>query len=596
MRRGAGTWLLAAAMLAAPPGCARPAAPPANPPPAAAPPVVPVPEPPDVVVPPRFVDVAGESGIDFAPFNDVAAGHWMIVEIMGSGAGWIDFDLDGWLDLYLTDGCDLTRTRVGDATHRDRLFRGRGAAGFRDVSPAAGILDDRFGQGIAVGDYDVDGFPDIYLSNFQSAALLRNNGDGTFTDTSAAAGIASEGWGSSALFADIDRDGVPDIYACQYLDDELGAHEPCVYPLGRGYCGPAARYGMQDVVWLGRGDGTFVESARALGLVEESGNGKGLTVAAVDLDEDLVPEIYVGNDAQPNALWRLAPGPKPAYLDVAPLAGCAVSGDGRAEATMGLAAEDFDGDGRVDLYLTHFAMAKNTLYRNLGGLTFEDASAATGIAAATFDPLAFGTVAMDWDRDGRMDLFNATGHVHGLPDSPGTMPPQLLRQREDGRFVDVSAAVGAGYFAGAWLGRAAAAADFDEDGDLDLAVSHVGAPVALLRDDTAPPGRFLGLDLRTPARLPPIGGRVEVACGGRTVVRPVTAGGSYLSAHDPRLLVALPAGDDPAEVTVHWPGGATAHHRLAADAYWRLTEGREPVRCRPAAAGLATGQSASVMP
>jgi len=558
----------------------------------------PPPPPPAIVVAPRFVDVARDAGVDFTPFNDAAAGHWMIVEIMGSGAGWIDFDLDGWLDLYFTDGCDLERTRTGDGTHHDRLFRGRGGAGFRDVSAVAGILDDRFGQGIAVGDYDVDGFPDIYLSNFQSAVLLHNNGDGTFTDASAAAGIAADGWGSSAAFADLDRDGILDIYACCYLDDELGAHDPCAYPFGRSYCGPAMRYGVQDLVWRGRGDGTFVESARSLGFDEESGNGKGLAIAVVDLDDDLVPEVYVGNDAQPNYLWRYAPVAGPRYLDVAPLSGCAVSGDGRSEATMGIAAEDYDGDGRIDLHLTHFAMAKNTLYRNLGGLSFEDSSSATGIAAATFDPLCFGTVALDWDRDGRMDLFNTTGHVHGLVDDPGAMPPQLLRQRGDGLFVDVSAAVDADYFRGLWLGRAAAGADFDEDGDLDVAVSHVGAPAALLRDDTAPPGRFLGLDLRTPSRLPPVGGRVEVTCGDRRVVRPLVAGGSYLSVHDPRLLVALPPGDEPAEVTVHWPSGRVDRHRLAANAYWRLMERGEPVRSPTVQppAGPATGQSAVGMP
>lgn len=592
-RRPAWPWLVAAASL----GCSRDVPPPAttvaSPVPA---PVVPsIPEPPATIVPPRFVDVAGETGIDFAPFDDASAGHLMIVETMGSGAGWLDYDLDGWLDLYLTEGCRLEEACRGDGIHRDRLYRGRGGAGFRDVSTIAGVLDDRFGQGIAVGDFDVDGFPDVYLSNYRSAILLRNNGDGTFVDVTEEAGIASDAWGSSAIFTDLDRDGVLDIFACRYLHDVLGEHEPCDYAWGRSHCGPAVRHGVPDLVWIGRGDGTFVESAAALGIVDEEGKSKGLAVSSVDLDDDLVPELYVGNDAQPNSLWRWSPGPPASYTDVAPIAGCAVSGDGRGEATMGIATEDFDGDGLVDIHLTHFALAKNTLYRNLGGLTFEDASAATGIAAVSFETLAFGTVALDWDRDGRMDLFNATGHVFGTADASGAMPPQLLRQRDDGLFVDVSAEVRGAYFETLWLGRAAAAADFDEDGDLDIAVTHVGARAALLRDDTAPPGRFIGLDLRTPHRLPPVGGRVEVACGGRRVVRPIATGGSYLSAHDPRLLFSLPPGEEPAVVTLRWPSGRIDRMRLTGDRYWRITEGREPVMSRPAGA-LVAGQVRPPMP
>lgn len=578
-RRLAWRWLLAAALV----GCSRDLPPPAATVAPPAPPPLPrsIPEPPATIVPPRFVDVATAMGIDFTPFNDASAGHMMIVEVMGSGAGWLDYDLDGWLDLYLTEGCRLEEAGGGDGIHRDRLYRGRGGAGFRDVSATAGALDDRFGQGIAVGDYDVDGFPDIYLSNYRSAVLLRNNGDGTFVDVTTEAGITSDGWGSSAIFADLDRDGIPDIFACRYLHDVLGEHGPCDYPWGRSHCGPAVRSGVSDLVWLGRGDGTFIESAASLGIVDDEGKSKGLAVSSVDLDDDLVPELYVGNDAQPNSLWRWSAGPPASYADVAPVAGCALSDDGRGEATMGIATEDFDGDGLVDIHLTHFALAKNTLYRNLGGLLFEDASAASGIAAVSFENLAFGTVALDWDRDGRMDLFNATGHVFGTADAPGAMSPQLLRQRDDGLFVDVSAEVGGAYFGGLWLGRAAAAADYDEDGDLDIVVTHVGTRTALLRDDTAPPGRFIGFDLRTPDRIPPVGGRVEVTCGGRRMVRPIVAGGSYLSAHDPRLLFPLPPGDESALVRVHWPSGRIDRLRLAGDRSWRITEGREPVESRP---------------
>ncbi len=533
--------------------------------------------------PPRFVDVARESGIDFTYFNDEAAGNWLIVEVMGGGAAWLDIDLDGWLDLYLTEGCRLEKSAVGDGEHRDRLYRGRGAAGFRDVSAVAGIGDDHYGQGVAVGDYDADGFPDLYLANFGPAVLLHNNGDGTFTDVTAAAGIEFAKWGTSAAFADLDHDGQLDLYACTFLDNRLGNNKACDYPQGRGYCGPGSYVGEQDQVWVSRGDGTFVERSADLGFTETNGRGKGLAVSIVDLDDDLVPEVYVGNDMTPNYLYtRRHPQGAPArYEELATSAGCAVSDDGENEASMGIVTEDFDGDGRPDIFLAHFYQAKNTLYQNLGQLLFADVSRKTRIAATSLHNLGFGTVGLDWDRDGRMEMFVATGHVLGPSVQPYQMQPQLLWQAANGTFVDVSDDVGGAYFGGKWLGRAAAGADYDNDGDLDIAVSHNISPITLLRDDTAAPGRFLGLDLRTPSRIPPIGGRVEVSCQGRKTIRPIASGGSYLSSPDPRILVTLPPGESPADVTIHWPSGRVDRFSLEGDGYYRVLEGESPERTTP---------------
>ena len=543
--------------------------------------------------PPRFVDVARESGIDFTYFNDEAAENWLIVEVMGGGAAWLDVDLDGWLDLYLTEGCRLEKSQKGDGEHRDRLYRGRGAAGFREVSAVAGIGDDHYGQGVAVGDYDADGFPDLYLANFGPAVLLHNNGDGTFTDVTASAGIDFAKWGTSAAFADLDHDGQLDIYACTFLDNRLGNNKACDYPQGRGYCGPGSYVGEQDQVWVSGGDGTFVECSADLGFTETNGRGKGLAVSIVDLDDDLLPEVYVGNDMTPNYLYtrRSGVGSPARYEELATSAGCAVSDDGENEASMGIATEDFDGDGRPDIFLAHFYQAKNTLYQNLGNLLFADISRKTRIAATSLHNLGFGTVGLDWDRDGRMEMFVATGHVLGPRVQPYQMQPQLLWQAANGTFVDVSDDVGGDYFGGKWLGRAAAGADYDNDGDLDLAVSHNISPVALLRDDTAAPGRFLGLDLRTPSRIPPVGGRVEVHCDGRKTIRPISSGGSYLSSHDPRILVALPPGESPADVTIHWPSGRVDSLRLGADAYWQVLEGDAPKRMNPPQATSGRGQS-----
>lgn len=533
--------------------------------------------------PPRFVDVARESGIDFTYFNDEAAGNWLIVEVMGGGAAWLDVDLDGWLDLYLTEGCRLEKSAVGDGEHRDRLYRGRGAAGFRDVSAVAGIGDDHYGQGVAVGDYDADGFPDLYLANFGPAVLLHNNGDGTFTDVTARAGIEFAKWGTSAAFADLDHDGQLDLYACTFLDNRLGNNKACDYSQGRGYCGPGSYVGEQDQVWVSRGDGTFVERSAELGFTETNGRGKGLAVSIVDLDDDLLPEVYVGNDMTPNYLYtrRALQGAPARYEELATSAGCAVSDDGENEASMGIVTEDFDGDGRPDIFLAHFYQAKNTLYQNLGQLLFADVSRKTRIAATSLHNLGFGTVGLDWDRDGRMEMFVATGHVLGPSVQPYQMQPQLLWQAANGTFVDVSDDVGGSYFGGKWLGRAAAGADYDNDGDLDLAVSHNISPVALLRDDTAAPGRFLGLDLRTPSRIPPIGGRVEVHCDGRKTIRPIASGGSYLSSPDPRILVTLPPGSSPADVTIHWPSRRVDRLSLEGDGYYRVLEGESPERMTP---------------
>ena len=472
---------------------------------------------------------------------------------------------------------------MGDGEHRDRLYRGRGAAGFRDVSAVAGIGDDHYGQGVAVGDYDADGFPDLYLANFGPAVLLHNNGDGTFTDVTARAGIEFAKWGTSAAFADLDHDGQLDLYACTFLDNRLGNNKACDYSQGRGYCGPGSYVGEQDQVWVSRGDGTFVERSAELGFTETNGRGKGLAVSIVDLDDDLLPEVYVGNDMTPNYLYtrRALQGAPARYEELATSAGCAVSDDGENEASMGIVTEDFDGDGRPDIFLAHFYQAKNTLYQNLGQLLFADVSRKTRIAATSLHNLGFGTVGLDWDRDGRMEMFVATGHVLGPSVQPYQMQPQLLWQAANGTFVDVSDDVGGAYFGGKWLGRAAAGADYDNDGDLDLAVSHNISPVALLRDDTAAPGRFLGLDLRTPSRIPPIGGRVEVHCDGRKTIRPIASGGSYLSSPDPRILVTLPPGSSPADVTIHWPSGRIDRLSLEGDGYYRVLEGESPERMTP---------------
>ncbi len=326
-------------------------------------------------------------------------------------------------------------------------------------------------------------------------------------------------------------------------------------------------------------DGTFVEAADELGFHDP--DGKGLAVVAVDFDEDLRAEIYVANDMTPKHLFTRSgvhSGDRTSrrlYENVSLAAGCAVSDSGINEAGMGIACADFDGDGLPDIFLTHYFHMKNTLYHNRGGLVFDDDSRRSRIAATSFESLGFGNAAFDYDRDGQPDLLIANGHVLGPEQSPNEMRPQLLRNTR-GVFSDISDSAG-GYFSEFCLGRSVATADFDDDGDLDFAITHLDRPVALLANQTETKRRFVGLQLETVSRIPPVGGRVVVVCGALRQVLPVLAGGSYLAASDTRILAGLGDETDAVQVEIHWPSGRVDRiDDLAADRYWRILEGRPP--------------------
>lgn len=543
----------------------------------------------EATVRPVFDNVAQESGVVFLYDRDVVEGRWMIAEVMGGGVAWLDVDLDGWLDLFFTNGGPIEPGTGPQRVAPDQLFRSLGpdADGqirFQNVTEAAGITDGGYGQGVAVGDYNADGFPDIYVTNYGQNLLLHNNGDGTFTDLTAEAGVGDHAWGTAAFFADLNRDGQLDLYVANFIDQTPDNVQPCDYGGDTGYCGPGTYRGVQDAVYISQGDGIFLEQSQRLGFIEPDGAGKGLAAVAVDFDHDLMPEVYVGNDMTPNLLYTATPDtardaaglPPVRYREVAVTAGCALSDQGENEATMGIVCDDLDDDGLPDLFLAHFHKAKNTLYRNLGGLQFADESRRTKIAATSFDNLGFGSVALDWDRNGLLDLFVTTGHVLGPNAPPEKMAPQLLKRIDRTRFEDVSHEVAGSYFGGLWLGRGVAGGDYDNDGDLDIAVAHNDSPSALLANRTEVGGGFLGLELATPSRIPPIGGRVSVTSGDLHMTRPIAAGGSYQASHDPRLLFTLEDGNAPAEVTIHWPSGRVEQRSLERNRYWRVLEGGPP--------------------
>lgn len=535
-------------------------------------------------VSPSFFDVAARSGVDFQFYADAVPGRYFLPEVMGGGLGWCDFDRDGRLDLYVANGRPLNVTREDAArvasvpTETNRLYRQLEGGRFEEVAGLAAVDDDGYGQGIAAGDFDADGFVDLFLTNYGANVLFRNNGDGSFSDATSIAGVGDDRWGTSCLWFDADNDRLLDLYVANYMNVTPESHKRCTYAGKPGYCGPGSYEGVPNLLYLNRGDGTFIAAEQELGFTAEAG-GKSLAVVAIDIGTDLIPEIYVANDMESNFLFaRENDSASIRYGEIAKEAGCAFSGDGMNEASMGIACGDFDGDGRPDLFLTHYFRAKNTLYRNLGGMLFADESRASRVASATFETLGFGTVAGDFDRDGDLDLFMANGHVLGPEQSPNEMHPQLLQNDGRGQFSDVSEGCG-DYFAAKMIGRGVAAADYDSDGDVDIAVSHLDRPLALLRNDTLD-GRFIGFELVTEDRIPPVGGRLRVRAGESVRTYPVTAGGSYLSSSDDRIFAGLGDETGPVTVEVFWPSGQT--HRwdgLEADRYWRLfSTGRPPAQ------------------
>lgn len=510
---------------------------------------------------PLLVDRASELGVRFNLFRDAVPERFYFPEVMGSGIAWLDFDLDGFWDLYLGNGDSL----IGKSSHRNQVFRNLSGKRFDSVSELVSPDSNGFTQGLAVGDVNQDGFDDLFVSNYGKDYLLINQGDGSF-DRQDIGGLGHGSvWGASAILVDLDSDGDVDLFQTCYVDWTVENHHPCVYQGVPGYCGPGTYGGTPDLVYINQGDGQWTESHSALGIDYQS---KGLVVCAADFDDDRRPEIYVGSDLTNNAFYRWSPDEKK-YQNVANDIGLAASKNGLAEATMGFAVRDFDGNGHIDLFLTHYFQNKNTLYLNQGDLFFRDASYESRIKALSFDFIGFGTIPLDYDGDSDFDLFISNGHVLGENIRPFRLRPQLLNN-DNKRFFDVSEQLG-GYFGGKYAGRAVAGCDFDNDGDVDIAVGHLDAPYALLENRTRTENRFLTLQLLDPARRDLTGTTIDIESGGRRIRLPVVKGESYLSSMDPRLNVGL-GKQKTARITVHWSFGKDqVFENVASGKSWLLT-------------------------
>jgi hypothetical protein len=521
-----------------------------------------------------FAERAAESGLDFVHVNGMS-GHLYIAEIMAPGVALLDYDNDGDLDVYLVQGQPLDQpdsrssvTPPRPASLTDRLFRndlrvaadGSRTLHFTDVTSASGIDARGYGMGVAVGDFDNDGWVDVYLTKFDAPnQLFRNKGDGTFTDVSRRSGTDERGWSVSASFVDVDRDGWLDLFVGNYLGYRVQSNTRCFGASGAAnYCTPGSYTALPDRLYRNRGDGTFADVTASAQLARTFGPALGVSTA--DFNGDGWIDIYVANDGQENQLWLNQRNGT--FVDGALLAGVALPADGKREASMGVDAGDFDDDGDEDLIVTELNGEGTNLFVNDGTGLFEDRSAASGMGPATLPFTGFGTAWFDFDNDSRLDLLAVNGTVQIVESLRQSGDPFPLRQRRllfrnvgGGRFEDVSARGGVA-FSQPEVGRGAAFGDIDNDGDVDVVVGNNNGPVRLLINE-APPRRWIGLRL-TGERggRDMVGARVQIVrANGSPLWRRARADGSYASANDPRVLVGL--GDSAASpsVTVTWPDG-----------------------------------------
>ncbi len=507
-----------------------------------------------------FRDVTATAGIDFVhSIGDSALSN--LVESVGGGVAWLDYDGDGALDLYLTTGAHLAELSDGPAEGRsdNRLYRNRGDGTFEDVTRSAGVGNRSYGMGVSVGDYDNDGDPDVFLSNYGPNVLYRNNGDGTFTDVTRAAGVGGSGCSVGAVWADFDNDGFLDLYVGNYIDFDPDYRQ---FYAPDGFPGPLAYPGQPDVLYRNHGDGTFDDVTESTGVWRPDGRAMG--VGAADVNDDGHIDLYVANDAMENYLFLNSGSGQ--FREVGLQSGVAYNHQGEATSSMAVDFADFDGDGHVDLFVSD--MSYSALYHNEGNGSFRDVTYTAGIAVPSGQYVGWGTAFVDYDNDGDPDIIKINGdlqHLYGQEDQ--------VFDNVGGAFVDVSTDRG-NYFRRELVGRGAAFGDYDNDGDVDVFVVNLHDRGVLLRNDRGNERHWISLYLiGTESNRDGVGARVTVETGDVVQVRQRTGASGYLSQNDPRLHFGLGERTTVDRIEVRWPSGMVqVLENLEADRVLTITE------------------------
>jgi tetratricopeptide (TPR) repeat protein len=528
----------------------------------------------------RFDDDAASAGLTFEYFNGVwpePTRHKMY-EFSGGGAGVLDFDLDGRPDVYFTQGADTPGEP--SAARNDALFRNRGDGRFDDVTAHAGITELGYSQGVSIGDFNSDGFPDVFVADVGANRLFENNGDGTFTDATPDAIAGRDAWTTSCAFADLNGDALPDVFAANYLGGDDALTRVCAHEDGTPRaCLPFQFAATPDDVFLNSGDGTF----QRYDATDVPGKGLGVLVGDLDLSGKL--GVFVANDTVPNQ-WLIAPQATAkgsfAMHDDALAAGLALSGSGRAEGCMGIAAGDVDHNGLLDLFVTNFYKETNTLYMQTSPGLFEDGTNARGLAAPSRRMLGFGTQFLDADLDGELDLIVTNGHVDDLRKygRPYRMRAQVFYNDGTGHFIEADAETLGPFFEERHLGRGLARLDWNGDGRPDAVVSHLDHPAALLTNRTPRRGRYVSLALyATRSDRDAVGTTLIARTEKREFVHQLTAGDGYEASNERAVVIAVGDRATVDSLEVRWPSGAIeTFENIATDARYALVEGGKPVR------------------
>ena len=501
---------------------------------------------------PWFEEIAARAGIDFVHHSGHKDRHYL-PEIMGGGAALFDMDNDGFLDLYLIQSGDLFDASAGTG---NRLYRNRGNGTFEDVTEASGAGVHGYGMGVAAGDFDNDGYTDLYVTNFGHNVLLKNDGHGHFVDVTAKAGVASAGWSTGAAFVDYDGDGALDLFVVHYLNWQRSAEVECFSLTGvPDYCSPAS-YDLPSAATLyhNNGDGTFTDVSVKSGITAAVGNGLG--VVAADFDRDGRIDLMVSNDRTPNHLWLNQGGGR--FREAALAMGCALDQDGVAKSGMGVDAVDVDDDGDDDLLVVNLDGESDSFFRNQGKF-FVDETVSVGLRTPSRPFTRFGMALRDFDNDGFLDLYEANGRV-GLQSEtyssdPYAEPSLLFRGLAGPRFEEVAPRGGTASLLVA-SSRAAAFGDIDNDGGVDVVVVNRDSRPFVLRNVVPSRGHWLLLRVLEEHQRDALGAEVTMTIGSRTIHRDVRAASSYLASNDPRVHVGLAAETIARNVTVKWPDGA----------------------------------------